>query len=73
MFESVRPVAVTGALFLLLTSGCTQWSHPAKGQREYNSDTAICYREADESGETEYWPRQHIHDACMRERGWSDD
>ena len=61
------------ALLALFASSCTRWSHPAKGQREYNSDTAICWREADESGETKYWPRRHIHDACMESRGWTEN
>jgi len=56
------------ALFL---SGCSRWSHPAKGEREFQNDRAVCEHEADEKGETEYWPRYEIQKACMIERGWS--
>jgi hypothetical protein len=61
------------ALLALFATSCTKWTHPAKGQREYNTDGIICQRAADESGETEYWPRYHVYKACMIERGWSDD
>jgi len=70
MNRSTALCFVSLVLLAALTGACTRWSHPAKGQREYNSDTAICWREADESGETKYWPRRHVHDACMKERGW---
>lgn len=57
----------------LFATGCTQWSHPAKGEREYNSDGVICWQAADESGETKYWPRYHVYKACMIDRGWTDE
>jgi hypothetical protein len=60
-------------LLALFATSCTKWTHPAKGQREYNSDSALCWRAVDESGETEYWPRYHAYEACMFERGWNTD
>lgn len=61
----------TLALLALVATSCTRWSHPAKGQREYNTDSTICWRAADESGETAYWPRYHLYEACMADRGWN--
>ena len=61
------------AVLAHFATSCTQWSHPAKGQREYNTDSSICWRAADESGETEYWPHYHVYKACMVGRGWVTD
>jgi len=71
---SVRPGRLSLVLLALIIGiGCTKWTHPAKGEREYNSDSVICWKAADESSETEYWPRYHVYKACMIDRGWSDE
>ena len=67
---SMRSISVL-SLLLLLALGCAKWSHTSKGQREFNSDKAVCWREADASGETEYWARYRVHRACMLDRGWT--
>jgi hypothetical protein len=68
---SVRTFSIaTLALLALATTSCTKWSHPAKGQREYNTDSTLCWRVADQTGETKYWPRYHVYEDCMADRGW---
>lgn len=58
------------SLLVLVALGCAKWSHPSKGEREYNSDVAQCDREADESSATEHWDRYRVYRACMVDRGW---
>jgi len=59
--------------FLLALGGlaCAKWTHPAKGEREFQSDRAICERAGEASGETEHWARYRVYRACMVERGWT--
>jgi hypothetical protein len=76
--ESAHPIRrrrnfAIACLILLacIATGCTKWSHPAKGEREYNTDSTICWQAADESGVTNYWPKYHVYKACMVDRGWN--
>lgn len=59
------------SLLVLLALGCSKWTHPSKGKRDYNTDDAVCNREADESDKTQYWPRHRVYEYCMADRGWS--
>jgi len=59
------------SLLALFALGCAKWSHPSKGEREFNTDMAICTQAGEDSGETEHWAKYRVKRACMVERGWT--